>query len=265
MEEDEGGEWVRYSDYAALIPDMLQEARNEALREAADDLLRTVYNFINCWKDPYDDKDAAGNSLYDKETRTNVRLLGASADKLRSALAAAPQPAPEPVAWYTDDHLTDKSATTYDKTVAERWRQKGWPVTPLYADALLASGLRLPTAAQPETPTQPVTVTYRNWRGEVSERSIIPEIVWFGSTDWHPEPQWLVKAFDTDKGAKRDFALKDFCSPQQPETLAWAVVGEDEVRAVYMDKDGADFDSYPYERVARVSIRVVDDAEGEVE
>lgn len=38
----------------------------------------------------------------------------------------------EAVAWHTDDHLTDKSATTYDREVAERWRAKGWPVTTLY-------------------------------------------------------------------------------------------------------------------------------------
>ena len=39
----------------------------------------------------------------------------------------------EPVAWYTEDHLTDKSATTYDAEVAARWKVKGWPVYPLYA------------------------------------------------------------------------------------------------------------------------------------
>lgn len=36
----------------------------------------------------------------------------------------------KPVAWHTEDHESDKSATTYDAEVAERWRTKGWPVTP---------------------------------------------------------------------------------------------------------------------------------------
>lgn len=49
--------------------------------------------------------------------------------------SAAPQHHGEPVAWFTDDHLTDKSATTWDSTVAERWREKGWPVSQLYAHA----------------------------------------------------------------------------------------------------------------------------------
>lgn len=37
-----------------------------------------------------------------------------------------------PVAWFTEDHLTDKSATTWDSSVAERWREKGWPVGELF-------------------------------------------------------------------------------------------------------------------------------------
>lgn len=56
----------------------------------------------------------------------------------------------------------------------------------------------------------PITITYTNWKGVTSERSIIPRGVWFGSTEWHPEPQWLVKALDVEKGAERDFALADF-------------------------------------------------------
>ena len=39
----------------------------------------------------------------------------------------------EPVAWHTEDHLTDRSATTYSKDMADKWEAKGWPVTPLYA------------------------------------------------------------------------------------------------------------------------------------
>ena len=50
---------------------------------------------------------------------------------LRAELAAIK--AQEPIGWYTEDHLDDKSATTYSWTVAERWVEKGWPVSPLYA------------------------------------------------------------------------------------------------------------------------------------
>jgi hypothetical protein len=46
--------------------------------------------------------------------------------------------AQEPIGWYTDDHLTDKSATTYDRAIAERWDEKGWQLWPLYAAPALA-------------------------------------------------------------------------------------------------------------------------------
>lgn len=38
----------------------------------------------------------------------------------------------EPVGWFTDDHLTDKSATTYSPAIAKSWEEKDWPATGLY-------------------------------------------------------------------------------------------------------------------------------------
>lgn len=60
------------------------------------------------------------------------------------------------------------------------------------------------------------TVTYTNWRGETSTRRIIPKSVRYGSTEWHPEPQWLLLAWDDDKKTDREFALKDFGPAPQP-------------------------------------------------
>ena len=66
-------------------------------------------------------------------------LLGNDHDKrimaerhLLAMLANAPSPAGvdglDVVGWYTEDHLDDKSATTYSREVADRWLAKGWPV-----------------------------------------------------------------------------------------------------------------------------------------
>lgn len=52
-------------------------------------------------------------------------------------------------------------------------------------------------------------VLYKNWRGETAERLIRPIKIWFGSTEWHPEKQWLLTALDIDKQVERDFALTD--------------------------------------------------------
>lgn len=52
---------------------------------------------------------------------------------------------PEPFAWYTEDYLTDKSATTYDVGVSVMWTVKGWPVTPLYTSQPAPVAVVLPT------------------------------------------------------------------------------------------------------------------------
>lgn len=53
--------------------------------------------------------------------------------------------------------------------------------------------------------------TYRNWRGEIRERHALPLTVWFGSTEYHPDPQWLMAAIDLERpdGQTRDFAMRD--------------------------------------------------------
>jgi len=66
---------------------------------------------------------------------------------------------------------------------------------------------------------QPISFTYRNWRGETAMRSAVPKAVWFGTTEWHPEPGWFLFAYDLAKAQDRDFALKDcdFTGMQSPE------------------------------------------------
>ena len=39
---------------------------------------------------------------------------------------------------------------------------------------------------------QIVQILYTNYRGETAIRTIFPLEIWYGSTDWHPEPQWLL-------------------------------------------------------------------------
>ena len=81
-------------------------------------------------------------------------------------------------------------------------------------------------APQPEG--EPVTLTYTNWRGETAQRTITPKRIWWGATDWHPEPQWLLTAFDAEKQADRDFALKDFgaATPQAAQEAVPVAWGE---------------------------------------
>ena len=51
--------------------------------------------------------------------------------------------------------------------------------------------------------------TYRNHRGVYGVRRVQPIGVRYGTTEWHPEPQWLLRAFDLDKDAEREFAMSE--------------------------------------------------------
>jgi len=80
--------------------------------------------------------------------------------------------------------------------------------------------------------TPPITLVYRNWRGEIGPRTIRPVRIWFGSTDWHPEPQWLVDADDAEKQAYRTFALDDFVEPWRHACRGLAKVAEQQQQRI---------------------------------
>ena len=84
-------------------------------------------------------------------------------------------------------------------------------ILPVLFNFVETGEVALPAAqvqAEPVAGT-PITMTYRNYRGEVDRRTVLPTRIWFGSTDWHPEPGWLMSAYDLAKAAHRDFALAD--------------------------------------------------------
>lgn len=54
---------------------------------------------------------------------------------------------------------------------------------------------------------------YKNYRGEISERTVRPIRIYHGATEWHPAPQWLLEAFDLEKDAVRAFAMCDMQAP----------------------------------------------------
>jgi predicted DNA-binding transcriptional regulator YafY len=61
-----------------------------------------------------------------------------------------------------------------------------------------------------------VVIDYTNYRGVRSIRTIIPEAIAFTQNEWHPEPQWLLAAWDVEKEKSRTFAVKDIHSWRAP-------------------------------------------------
>ncbi len=64
-------------------------------------------------------------------------------------------------------------------------------------------------AAVAEPHGEAITFAYTNWRGETAIRTVLPARIFWGANEWHPEPQWLMRALDVDRGEPRDFALKE--------------------------------------------------------
>lgn len=58
----------------------------------------------------------------------------------------------------------------------------------------------------------PLEFVYTNWQGKSGTRRAMPFRIHFGQTPYHPEAQWLLSAYDLDKRAPRDFALRDISS-----------------------------------------------------
>lgn len=58
-------------------------------------------------------------------------------------------------------------------------------------------------------------LNYTNYRGENSNRKLLPINVWHGVSDFHKDQgnQWFLKAYDTEGQKIRDFAIKDFGEP----------------------------------------------------
>lgn len=72
----------------------------------------------------------------------------------------------------------------------------------------LATGAAEPVAWPPYVEL-PLTFWYKNHRGEEAFRTAFPISIRFGTTEYHSEAQWLLKAFDRDKQAEREFAMRD--------------------------------------------------------
>ena len=54
-----------------------------------------------------------------------------------------------------------------------------------------------------------VRIDYTNYKGNRSWRTISPDTIAYSSNKWHPERQWLLRAWDSEKKAMREFAMKD--------------------------------------------------------
>ena len=89
-----------------------------------------------------------------------------------------------------------------------------------------------------------VYVIYRNWRGSVDLRHIIPQYVEWGTTEYHKTPGWLMTVFDLDRDCQRTFTMRDILNfdvgPEHParcDAPKWATMREALMRPVVTVED----------------------------
>jgi hypothetical protein len=66
---------------------------------------------------------------------------------------------------------------------------------------------RMTDPAKNPLPPLVVQIDYTNHRGERSVRKVLPERLYYGSTEYHPKLQYLLEAIDVERDVKRTFAL----------------------------------------------------------
>jgi hypothetical protein len=56
-----------------------------------------------------------------------------------------------------------------------------------------------------------ITFNYKNYRGDISNRTVHPIKMWYGVSNYHLESgnQWMLQAYDPSRGETRDFLLRD--------------------------------------------------------
>ena len=72
-----------------------------------------------------------------------------------------------------------------------------------------------------------ILIDYTNWKGQRSIRTISPPFTfYFGSTEYHPVQQPLLKAIDVDKKAYRTFAMKDIHNWFFNQEIEWTELNQ---------------------------------------
>jgi hypothetical protein len=122
-------------------------------------------------------------------------------------------------AWPTDEQVWDSIRLTFGEKIAEKLSFKRWKdgididhptheamsfARQMFAMGVVAAGGLAQTPAGGE-----IEFEYCNWEGRKSLRRARPISIRFGKSEWHPTPQWLMRAFDPDKGEEREFAMQD--------------------------------------------------------
>ena len=123
--------------------------------------------------------------------------------------------------------------------------------------------IKLPDGSVRQTTGAPVLIDYTNHRGQRTLRRIYPFGMFWGHTEWHPEDQWLVPAYDIDRGVWRHFAMNHIHEWKGAEADRDPITDPRRGDEVFFAEDGDDTRLEILHRVAtRVTFRRWCDGDG---
>jgi ribonuclease HI len=61
-----------------------------------------------------------------------------------------------------------------------------------------------------------IKITYTNHKNETADFMVLPQSIWYGTTEWHPTEQWFLKAKDLVTKQRHDFAMIHINSMEYP-------------------------------------------------
>jgi hypothetical protein len=177
-------------------------------------------------------KNYSGDNVYRGWKVVGTPGLMDAFDKARAALASidAPQPDMRDAVKTNEDELRKQCAHFGGLPARCLLDERTWSpcVVPIPCDkcpnraalsTLDAPQMDPRDAAKPSdfVFTPPLAVDYTNWRGERRERNIYPVRSFFGSNEWHKEPQWLLEAIDPEDGKTKTFAFAGMLRELAPD------------------------------------------------
>jgi hypothetical protein len=83
--------------------------------------------------------------------------------------------------------------------------------------------------------SQIASFDYVNYRGEKSHRKVTPLGLRFGTSKYHKESTFLLRALDLDKGEEREFAIRDM-SNVSPGVFLMASSSEEPTTTEQLDQ-----------------------------
>lgn len=121
--------------------------------------------------------------------------------------------------------------STYDrpKTLKERIERK-WGIWSSFEDDDRVEILKAISFVADKAQPNEIIFWYTNHRRESAYRRVVPHSLRWGTSDYYPDPQLLLKAFDCDKNAEREFAVAGMSGFMSASPIPFVLPGAVELR-----------------------------------